>query len=410
MIVNIKYGLSFLGLLVFAGCTVHMDVFDQESFVDSKNSIGNFHSTDIFSDRMSDEIWSSKEGDCLVVTQEDSITYSGSGSVHLKWDKISGDCPWLGMGFGWDGWSGKNLSKIYETSAIQFKIRSGGEPMKSLPVAFCMEDYSNLQAWTGFSRKMLDTETISDEWSTMTIPILSFNWEEFEADITNVKQLMIQFEAAGDVYIDDVKIVEHKGSLKKQAVVNISENRELGRTNFTVDNSDETVILIEKSKVFVEVDENFMYINAFVIDETPLENTGEGDKIWDGDGLEVAFSTNAEAGNRRRAFLVSDQQIGIKASENPMVWDWKKHVQIKDAVVNTKRTETGYVIDAVIPLSHFGIKGFQEGSTYGLEVAIDSGTSSGRQMQLRWNSPDQDGFYKDPSLWGEMLIQKIIQN
>jgi hypothetical protein len=244
----------------------------------------------------------------------------------------------------------------------------------------------------------------------MTIPILSFNWEEFEADITNVKQLMIQFEAAGDVYIDDVKIVEHKGSLKKQAVVNISENRELGRTNFTVDNSDETVILIEKSKVFVEVDENFMYINAFVIDETPLENTGEGDKIWDGDGLEVAFSTNAEAGNRRRAFLVSDQQIGIKASENPMVWDWKKHVQIKDAVVNTKRTETGYVIDAVIPLSHFGIKGFQEGSTYGLEVAIDSGTSSGRQMQLRWNSPDQDGFYKDPSLWGEMLIQKIIQN
>ncbi|MFT5229005.1 MAG: hypothetical protein ACI9EV_002156, partial [Urechidicola sp.] len=37
MIVNIKYGLSFLGLLVFAGCTVHMDVFDQESFVDSKN-------------------------------------------------------------------------------------------------------------------------------------------------------------------------------------------------------------------------------------------------------------------------------------------------------------------------------------------------------------------------------------
>jgi len=393
--------------LVFVGCTIPMEVFDQTSSVKNANSIGNFHSTEIFTDRMSDEIWSSEEGDCLVVNQEDNITFSGNGALHVKWDKISRGCPWLGMGFGWDGWAGKNFSKIYENSAIQFKIRTAGEDMKSLPVAFCMEDYGNVQAWAGFSGGMLAADKITKEWSTITIPILSFGWEEFEADITNVKQFMIQFEAAGDVYIDEMKVVPHKGNLRKRAIVNATSNvPEFDLSQLNLSPEAASVIQVGDNLITIQVDDKNLHVKAMIKDDSPLSNAQEGKDIWNGDALEIAFGTNHLAPVRRKTFLASDQQIGIRASDNPMVWNWRTQKPVSEAKVKTVKTTNGYNISATVPLSVFGIENLQSGEVYGLEVAVDQGTLSGRQEQLRWNRPEDGGFYKDPSLWGEMFIQK----
>jgi hypothetical protein len=60
---------------------------------------------------------------------------------------------------------------------------------------------------------------------------------------------------------------------------------------------------------------------------------------------------------------------------------------------------------AKISLEELGPNRFEEGKTYGIEIGIDLGTVDGRTMQLRWNVPDADGFYKDPSLWGEMKLK-----
>ena len=308
------------------------------------------------------------------------------------------------MGFGWNNWAGKNFGKIYDHSALQFKIRSASETMKSLPVAMCLEDYGGLQAWTGFSGKMLDTETITTEWSTVTIPILEFNFEEYGTDVSNIKQFMIQFEAAGDIYIDEVKIVEHQGSLKRRATLFYDQKADLNLGTLVPASSVAPCVEVGDHDIYLAIDDENLYVHAIIADDSPLQNSQEGDEIWNGDGIEIALSTNSDSPSRRAYYLKSDRQIGLKATDNPYVWDWRSHKKMEDAYIFTELADKGYILKAQIPLKSLGVESFELDKVYGLEVAIDQGTTDGREVQMRWNSPDREGFHKNPSLWGEVLI------
>jgi len=65
----------------------------------------------------------------------------------------------------------------------------------------------------------------------------------------------------------------------------------------------------------------------------------------------------------------------------------------------------GYHFEIAIPLSYLGIKKWVRDAAYSLEVAIDQGESGGRTKQLRWNSPNREGFHTNPSLWGKMIFE-----
>ncbi len=120
--------------------------------------------------------------------------------------------------------------------------------------------------------------------------------------------------------------------------------------------------------------------------------------------LEIAFSTSSEANKKRKKFLFSDQQIGIRMNDLPMVWDWRGHKEIPGTKTVVIRNATSYFFESKIPLSYFTMEGWQLGKTYGLEVALDKGNASARLAQIRWNSPEVIGFHKNPSLWGEMVF------
>lgn len=54
-----------------------------------------------------------------------------------------------------------------------------------------------------------------ESWATVTLPIGDFGWEQFGADETNIKQMIIQFEAAGDVYFDEIRVVPFYRNFKQ---------------------------------------------------------------------------------------------------------------------------------------------------------------------------------------------------
>ena len=62
-------------------------------------------------------------------------------SIHLKTDKNPA-CEWIGMGIGWDGWQGKDMSGIMEKSAIELMVRVKKGSITRLPIVFILEDYS----------------------------------------------------------------------------------------------------------------------------------------------------------------------------------------------------------------------------------------------------------------------------
>lgn len=381
-------------------------LFDGVDYEDDPDRIGNFYSTHIFDDDVTHEIWFTKEGGCVNVERSTEHVYSGDGSLHITWDKSSGTCPWTGMGFGWDNWAGKDFGQIYDRCALQFQVRTDGRPMPALPVAMAMEDYGDGQAWVGFSRKMVN-KMIDTAWTTVTIPFMEFNWLEFEADVTNIKQFMIQFEAMGDIYIDDMRVIEHKGTLKSRA--EIAKTSSVSADEWHKE-YEEPTIQVENADVYVEFGAEHMHLVAEVKDDSPLQNANKDADLWNGDAIELAWSSDYQANPKRAFLMTTDRHIGIRASEQPMIWDWKRRKALESAEIVCEKTSDGYILKANIPWSALDLEEVEAGSIYGMEFALDQGDLEGRKQQIRWNSPDVEGFHKNPSIWGDFrLVQKTIE-
>ncbi|MFT7592331.1 MAG: hypothetical protein ACI9UJ_002263 [bacterium] len=387
--------------------TKPVTLFDEKSSTPEPPHIENFYALSILKDNLNSDVWFTPDVKCIQVKNSDQTRYAGKSAIHLKWDKQEGGCDWIGMGIGWDGWAPKDLSMIMNKAAIQFKPYSAGGKIRSLPLAAAMEDYGGKQAWIGFASKYI-TYGEGDKWATVTLPISDFGWEEFGADETNVKQMIIQFEAAGNVYFDEIRVVPFKGILDKMYETSYIVNPTIkldGETNETIWN--QNTLEFEGHSLHVIGSNEFIYIGGFVSDITPAMNTKSGDEVWNGDGVELAISTNQNANPKRKQLLLSDQHVGIKMGEQTLVWDWQSHSQIVGAEVVFVRSAKGYSFEAKIPYSHFDMGKLQANTVYNFELAVNEGNALKRLTQVKWNSGGIDGFHKNPSLWGDVIFNEI---
>jgi hypothetical protein len=396
---------------VLSSCTVQqVALYDAASTADTLPHIGNFYSLDIWSDYINSEVWYTPDTNCLLVSNVFDGFAIDNGSLYLSWNKQGTGCEWVGMGIGWDAWSSKNISSIYETAGIQFMARSPRGTLNGLPWAMCLEDYSGNQAWAGVFSQFIDGNKITENWTRVQIPFTAFDTEQFDADLSIVKQLLIQFEADGQVYIDDIRVVPVASSGSKTAAVHVPLDVPVldGKREASV--WSEAPIHVENADIWIAVNNTHLLIYAAVTDPTPMQNKNEGDVIWQGDAIELAFSTNPDANERRKTFFLSDRHIGIRINNQPMVWDWRKK-QEAEADIFTQKTETGYVMEALIPLESIDVQPFQAGKIYGLEIAVDdSDTGINRKAQYRWNNPGSEGFHSNPQLWGNMIIGQVSAN
>jgi hypothetical protein len=401
--------LLFIGsVLAVSSCVTMKPValFDEVSKTPEPPHIENFYALSVLQEKLNSEVWFTPDPKCIKVTNAEKH-YSGENSIHLKWDKQEGGCDWIGMGIGWDGWASKDLSMIMNKAAIQFKAYSeGGKKITSLPLAAAMEDYGGKQAWIGFAPKYISYQP-GEEWATVTLPISEFGWEQFGADETNIKQMIIQFEAAGEVYFDEMKVVPFKGTLNKQYKSQMVTN-----PAFVLDGTPNEILWSDKidlegQSISVVGSSDYLYVSGSIVDKTPLLNTQTGDDVWNGDGLEIALSSNSDANPKRKQILLSDQHVCIKLGMETMVWDYQANIIVKNAEVVTAKTPTGYTFEAKIPYSHFKSGQLKSNTVYDFEVAINDGDGNKRIHQSRWNSAGIEGFHKNPSLWGNVTFKEV---
>lgn len=366
--------------------------------------IENVYALNIFTDYITSELWKTENSSCIQVENVFDSTMIGKGGLYLKWNKTSGGCDWIGLGIGWDGWSSKNIQEIYNEAAIQFMVRSPKGNQIGLPWAMAFEDYGGGQAWAGVFANYIEGGLITEQWTKVQIPLTAFDFNEFDADMTNIKQLVIQFESEGEIYFDDLRLVATQTVKSKLVDVPFVANK----TN-TVDGTKDDLFTgngfqLSQGTVWLAVNDNTVMVYAEIDDKTPLQNNKTGVDIWNGDALEIAFSTNADAPKTRKNLLLSDQHIGIKSTTSPTIYNWRTTQNAKGNVV-TQSSTNGYIIEAAIPMDQFIAAPFVAGNTYGIELAIDAGTTAkGREKQYRWNNPYNEGFNTSPQLWGQMLI------
>lgn len=182
------------------------ELYDTPELVDS-TSINGFKNTLIYADDLSNEIWVSPEKQCVTMEKTSQATYSGDASLHLKWDKVTNGCKWIGLGFGWSNWQPKDMNEVVGESAIQMKVKSVKGSFSNLPVAFAIEDYTGVQTYYGFNSSLASGLFNDQTWTTVSIPLKNFPFERNDADVGKVKQFMIQLEGDGDIYLDDIRII-----------------------------------------------------------------------------------------------------------------------------------------------------------------------------------------------------------
>ncbi len=403
---NILFGALISGVLTsgLVSCAIKpIAVYDNATVSDSIQHIGNVYAVNIFTDYVTAELWKTEDSSCIQVTNVFDKSMIDAGGLYIKCNRTSGGCDWIGLGLGWDGWNAKNLQEIYNSAAIQFMVRSPKGTQPGLPWAMALEDYSGGQAWAGVFANFIEGGKITEQWTKVQIPLTAFDFTQFDADVSSIKQIVIQFESEGEIYLDDIRLVPTQTVQSKivevpftgtTAIVDGIKDNLFTGNGFKLDNGN----------VWLAVDNKNVMVYAEINDATPLQNKNSGKDIWNGDGLEIAFSTNATAAKNRKTFLLSDQHIGIKATATPVIWNWCTQQNAKGNVI-TKSTANGYIIEAVIPVDQFIAAPFIAGSIYNVEVAVDAGsTAKGREKQYRWNNPYNEGFHTSPQLWGQMLI------
>jgi len=172
--------------------------------------IDGFKAVHIFSDDLGREVWVSPEKNCVTMERVSAPVTEGGYSMHITWDKVTGGCKWIGLGFGWSDWMGKDMTGLESISAVQMKVRSAKGSFRNLPVAFAFEDYTDVQTYCGFRAEYAAAEFNDQSWTTVTVPLRDFPFQRKNADLSKIKQFMIQLEGDGDIYLDDIRLIRYQ--------------------------------------------------------------------------------------------------------------------------------------------------------------------------------------------------------
>lgn len=375
-------------------------LYDEEA--PEKFTIRGFSQMDIYIDELSDDFWSAKNTTCLQALQGKDVLDS---YLKLQWNKDQDGCDWVGMGFGWDSWAAKDIAYVQDTIAIELEVRSTGKSFTNIPWAFGIEDYAGRQAWLGYSKSFLIGKEITQNWTKVQLPFSLFPFEENQLDLTSVKQLIIQFFGEGAIEVNSIKIVPFSSKLKSDMAASLISKSPTIDGDLSDWNTSFTP-LSEIHSFAVRYNPDTLFFAFSVVDDTPLQNSQKEKNCWNGDAIELAFSTNPNVDEKRKFYLLSDQHIGIFCGSNNAAWNYSTNIEIPTIKKEIKRNERGYTVEIAIPYSNLYNQKLVPGAQLGFEAAIDLGTFEKREQQVRWNSSYQEGFNLSPAKWGILQLEK----
>ena len=377
-----------------------LSLYDEE--VVQTYSIKGFDQLLIFDNDLSEEVWSTKNVNCIGLSLK---TDEKDTFLHVKWNKDQDGCDWVGMGYGWDMWTGKDMAAVRDTLAIQLMVRSTSKPFTNIPWAFGFEDYSGNQAWLGYNKSFLVGKEIGTDWTKVEIPMSLFPFDENDFDLFNVKQLIVQLFSEGTIEINSIQLVPFSRKLKEEISVTSS------KTTIQIDGESadwktaEFTEIAGGHQMALHYTSDVLYIGVHVTDSSALQNANKGADLWKGDAVEIAFATNPEADEKRNYYLLSDQHIGINCGDETYAWDFKRNTALNSINYKLKREENGYFLELALPVQEFYSTSLVKGTTLGFELAIDLGSDTNvRKQQDRWNSASTEGFHLSPSKWGRIRL------
>ena len=203
-----------LGILIF--CTLSCDSMREVSIYEPSKSISAFEQfpyKTLFTNSEENGLWGVKNNNCKQVSFETTNNYIGKDHLHIKWNSSS--CNYIGLGLKWGNYKGKNLVPIIESAAIELHVRIDSGALSNVPIFFILVDYGGNQCRAKINYLDLEEGKIDTEWRRVRIPFQAFNYEKRGVNMSNIKELRLEFQRKGDLHIDNIVIVPHEHNYKK---------------------------------------------------------------------------------------------------------------------------------------------------------------------------------------------------
>ena len=198
-----------LAILIF--CSISCGNMRDVSIYEPSKSISAFEQFPhkiLFTNSEENGLWGIKNNTCKEVSFKTINSYIGKDHLYIKWN--ASKCNYIGMGLKWGNYKGKNLKPIIESTAIELRVRIDSGELSNVPMFFILEDYSGKQCRAKINYLDLEGGKIDTQWRRIRIPLQAFNYEKRGVNMSNIKELRLEFQRNGHLHIDNIVIVPHE--------------------------------------------------------------------------------------------------------------------------------------------------------------------------------------------------------
>ena len=200
------------GFLLGCGTMQDLPLYDLDLRPTAEERVSNYVHRDIYLDEANSIMFGHKAHPCkrVDVVREGSV--EGADHVRVEWSQTD-SCRYLGVGFPWGNYMGKNLRPLEKIAAIQCHIKLEQGTASKVPMFFSLIDYAGRQATSKINLLDVEGQTFDDQWRKAHIPLSAFRAASRGVNLENIKELRIEFQREGCVHLDGIRIVpfEHQG-------------------------------------------------------------------------------------------------------------------------------------------------------------------------------------------------------
>ncbi len=167
----------------------------------------------LFTESDENGLWGLKNNKCKHISFENTKNYIGKDHLYINWD--ASKCNYVAVGLKWSNYKVKNLEPIIESTAIELHVRIDSGEISNVPMFFVLSDYGGKQCRANINYLNLEGGKIDTVWRKILIPLQAFNYKKRDVNMSNIKELRLEFQRKGDLHIDNIRIVEHTHDFQK---------------------------------------------------------------------------------------------------------------------------------------------------------------------------------------------------
>ena len=155
---------------------------------------------------INDNGWGIFEDHCQNFRLTEETSSEGSKSIHATWDQDKEECYRVYLGVSWNKWFRTDITDAVDDMLITLDLKSDVDLLQSQNIRFGFEDYERRTSFVTLASDFLPNGTFTTgEWQTVTIPVSAL--PAAPIDFAIIKQMIIQMDKSGDVYIDNIRLV-----------------------------------------------------------------------------------------------------------------------------------------------------------------------------------------------------------